>query len=413
MESRQFAIEVVKTLQSAGHQTYWAGGCVRDQLLDRTPKDYDVATSASPELVREVFGKSRTLPIGASFGVITVLGPKGSAVDPIEVATFRRDGGYSDGRRPDTIEFTDAKEDAARRDFTINGMFFDPVESKVIDYVGGKEDLKAQVVRAIGDPHARIEEDKLRMLRAVRFASTFQFELESATLEAVQQHASKIDVVSGERIGAEMRRMLAGPNRALAMELLRTSKLLAEILPAGESLYSDSENWELTLAALARLEEPDFSTAAAIALRTIVAKEEGVREISDRWKLSNDERKSIQWICQNQESLAAAHQKRWSEVQPLLLHADAKRALALVSALASACEPQNSEALEAVSFCRERLAWPEQELNPEPLLDGADLIKLGIDRGPKFKQILDAVRSAQLNGEIETVEQARELAVGI
>ena len=413
MESRQFAIEVVKTLQSAGHQTYWAGGCVRDQLLDRTPKDYDVATSASPELVREVFGKSRTLPIGASFGVITVLGPKGSAVDPIEVATFRRDGGYSDGRRPDTIEFTDAKEDAARRDFTINGMFFDPVESKVIDYVGGKEDLKAQVVRAIGDPHARIEEDKLRMLRAVRFASTFQFELESATLEAVQQHASKIDVVSGERIGAEMRRMLAGPNRALAMELLRTSKLLAEILPAGESLYSDSENWELTLAALARLEEPDFSTAAAIALRTIVAKEEGVREISDRWKLSNDERKSIQWICQNQESLAAAHQKRWSEVQPLLLHADAKRALAFVSALASACEPQNSEALEAVSFCRERLAWPEQELNPEPLLDGADLIKLGIDRGPKFKQILDAVRSAQLNGEIETVEQARELAVGI
>ena len=170
--SRQFAIEVVQTLQSAGHQALWAGGCVRDQLLDRTPKDFDVATSANPDQVREVFGKARTLSIGASFGVITVLGPPGSGADPIEVATFRRDGGYSDGRRPDTVEFTDAKEDALRRDFTINGMFFDPVESKVIDYVGGKEDLKAQVVRAIGDPNERIEEDKLRMLRAVRFAST-------------------------------------------------------------------------------------------------------------------------------------------------------------------------------------------------------------------------------------------------
>ena len=187
MESRDFAIEVVKTLQAAEHEALWAGGCVRDQLLGRTPKDYDVATSASPEQVRDVFGKRRTLPIGASFGVITVLGPKGSGVDPIEVATFRRDGGYSDGRRPDAVEFTDAKEDALRRDFTINGMFFDPVESKVIDYVGGKEDLAARVVRAIGDPSERINEDKLRMLRAVRFASTFGFELESATLAAVQQ----------------------------------------------------------------------------------------------------------------------------------------------------------------------------------------------------------------------------------
>ena len=309
-------------------------------------------------------------------------------------------------------EFTDAREDALRRDFTINGMFFDPIKSEVIDYVGGKEDLKARVVRAIGDPNERIDEDKLRMLRAVRFAATFDFKLESATLAAVQRHASEIDAVSGERIGAEMRRMLAGPNRAVAFELLRTSRLLEEILPDGESLYANPENWELTLAALRLLAEPDFSAAAAIALQPIV-NQQGVAVIAGRWKLSNDEKKSIDWICKNQKTLAAAHQKSWSEVQPLLLKPDVNRTLAVVSAFASASVPEDSQVLEAVSYCRDRLAWSPEKLNPEPLLDGADLIKLGINRGPKFKQILSAVRNAQLDGEIETVEQAQELAVRI
>ena len=412
MESRQFAIEVVKTLQSAGHQALWAGGCVRDQLLNRTPKDYDVATSASPDLVRDVFGKERTLPIGASFGVITVLGPRGSGVDPIEVATFRRDGGYSDGRRPDTIEFTDAKEDAMRRDFTINGMFFDPVESQVIDYVGGKEDLEARVVRAIGNPNERIEEDKLRMLRAVRFASTFEFELESRTLAAVQQHAREIDAVSGERIGAEMRRMLAGPNRAVAMKLLRESELLDEILPKASLIYSDAQHWDILLARLTQLAELDFSAAAAIVLEPIVA-EQGMGEIVKRWKLSNDEKKTIGWICDNWKTLAAADKKRWSEVQPKLLHQDAERALAVGTAIARASSPEDSVILGAIAYCRDRLGWSDEQLDPKPLLGGADLIKLGIKSGPKFKQILDAVRKAQLDGEIETVDQAKELALGM
>jgi len=412
MESREFAIEVVKTLQTAGYEALWAGGCVRDQLLGRVPKDYDVATSADPDQVRDVFGKRRTLPIGASFGVITVLGLKGAGVDPIEVATFRRDSGYSDGRRPDAVEFTNAREDAIRRDFTINGMFFDPIKSKVIDYVGGKEDLEARVVRAIGDPNERIAEDKLRMLRAIRFASTFNFELEAATLAAVQEHASEIDAVSGERIGAEMRRMLAGPNRAVAFELLRTSRLLEEVLPEGASLYSNPEKWGFTLAALRLLAMPDFSTAAAIAVQPIVS-EQGVDMIAGQWKLSNDERKSIDWICKNQKTLAVAHQKPWSEVQPLLLKPSVSRALAVVSAFAKAIAPEDSEALTAVSFCLDRLAWPEEKLNPKPLLDGADLIKLGINQGPKFKQILNAVRNAQLDGKIETAEQATEMAVEI
>ena len=165
MNQKQFAIEVTFALQRAGHTAYWAGGCVRDAILGREPKDYDVATSATPDQVRELFGFKRTLPIGASFGVITVVGPKSAG--QIEVATFRRDGGYSDGRRPDSVEFTDAQEDAIRRDFTINGMFFDPATQQVIDYVGGQEDIKRRVIRAIGDPDKRIEEDKLRMLRAL------------------------------------------------------------------------------------------------------------------------------------------------------------------------------------------------------------------------------------------------------
>src|SRR3954469_10452800 len=163
--AREFAIDVVRRLREAGHQSLWAGGCVRDQLLGQMPKDYDVPTDAVPDRVREVFGRRRTLAIGASFGVITVLGPERAG--QIDVATFRRDAAYSDGRHPDAVSFSDAENDAQRRDFTINGLFFDPIAEQVIDYVGGQDDLQRHVIRAIGDPLARIAEDKLRMLRAV------------------------------------------------------------------------------------------------------------------------------------------------------------------------------------------------------------------------------------------------------
>lgn len=168
---RQFAVEVVERLRTAGYEALWAGGCVRDQLLQRTPKDYDVATSAHPDQIRDVFGRRRTLPIGAAFGVITVLGPKSAG--QIEVATFRQDATYSDGRHPDSVTFSTAEEDARRRDFTINGLFYDPLNEQVIDFVGGQQDIDRRVVRAIGDPYERIAEDKLRMLRAVRFSATF------------------------------------------------------------------------------------------------------------------------------------------------------------------------------------------------------------------------------------------------
>src|SRR5208337_581044 len=176
-QQRRFALEVVRRLRAAGFEAYWAGGCVRDELLGRRPKDYDVATSAAPPQIRELFGNRRTLPLGAAFGVITVLGPRPAdpayRVPMIEVATFRQDAEYSDGRHPDHVTFSSAREDAARRDFTINGMFFDPVERTVIDFVGGQEYLRQGLIRAIGSPRLRFGEDKLRMLRAVRFAAAF------------------------------------------------------------------------------------------------------------------------------------------------------------------------------------------------------------------------------------------------
>src|SRR5688572_25996293 len=170
---RAFALEIVEKLRAAGFEALWAGGCVRDELLGLVPKDYDVATSATPEQIRNLFGRRRTLAVGAAFGVITVLGPR--AAGQIEVATFRTDAAYSDGRHPDAVTFTTAEHDAQRRDFTINGLFFDPVAQKIVDYVGGQDDIQRRIVRAIGDPRLRLREDRLRMLRAVRFAATFQF----------------------------------------------------------------------------------------------------------------------------------------------------------------------------------------------------------------------------------------------
>ncbi|MBL9124924.1 MAG: CCA tRNA nucleotidyltransferase, partial [Planctomycetaceae bacterium] len=202
-QQRDFALGVVQRLVEAGYIAYWAGGCVRDQLLGRIPKDYDVATNAAPDQVRQIFGRRRTHAVGAAFGVITVAGPPGAG--HVEVATFRRDLAYSDGRRPDAVEYSSPVEDASRRDFTINGLFFDPLAAQIIDFVGGQADLERGVIRAIGDPAARIVEDKLRMLRAVRFAATFGFELEPETRAAVAAPAAELPVVSAERIAPAKR----------------------------------------------------------------------------------------------------------------------------------------------------------------------------------------------------------------
>jgi tRNA nucleotidyltransferase/poly(A) polymerase len=193
------------------------------------PKDYDVATDAVPDRIREIFGRKKTLAMGAAFGVITVLG--GKRAGQIDVATFRRDAAYSDGRHPDAVSFADPEQDAQRRDFTINGLFYDPLDSRVIDFVGGQEDLQAGLVRAIGDPNARIAEDKLRMLRAVRFASRFGFLLERGTAQAIEQHAGELVIVSAERVAAELRMILTHDSRQRGVEMLAKTGLLEVVLP--------------------------------------------------------------------------------------------------------------------------------------------------------------------------------------
>jgi poly(A) polymerase len=225
---REFAISVVQRLREAGFEALWAGGCVRDELLGLVPQDYDVATSANPDQVRRLF--RRSIAVGASFGVIEVLGPAGTPL-AVEVATFRSDVSYSDGRRPDEVVFSSAPEDAQRRDFTINGMFMDPLSGKLIDFVGGEADLQARILRAIGEPERRFTEDKLRLLRGTRLAARFDLQIEPATEAAMRSMARHIAVVSAERIAEELRKMLLHPSRVRAMNLLLELGLAAVVLP--------------------------------------------------------------------------------------------------------------------------------------------------------------------------------------
>lgn len=391
---RGFAVDVVHRLRDAGHQALWAGGCVRDALLGKTPKDYDIATSALPDEVREVFGKRRTLPIGAAFGVITVLGPKPAG--QIEVATFRTDADYTDGRRPDGVTFSDPEHDAGRRDFTINGLFFDPLEDKVIDYVGGQQDLAAGLIRAIGVPADRFGEDKLRMLRAVRFACALGFEIESGTADAIKQLASEITVVSAERIGAELSRMLLDANRERAVRELLRLNLLKPVLPEMAAL--DESGFEVRCGVLSRLNSPSLPLALAALLPREATNPAGSR-IARRLKFTSDEAKTTDWLLDHFALINSAHTAPWPAVQRVLVHPSAGEMLAL-------CEAEHAGPTDATRFCREKLALAADELNPPPLLDGAALIAAGYRPGPEFGRLLELVRDKQLLGELNSAEEA-------
>lgn len=402
--ARQFAVEVVSQLRKAGHEAFWAGGCVRDQLLGKVPKDYDVATSALPEQIRETFGQRRTLAIGVAFGVITVLGPKGAG--SIEVATFRHDLGYSDGRRPDSVAFTNAQEDACRRDFTINGIFFDPLTQEYHDYVGGQEDLQHRVLRAIGNPHERFAEDRLRMLRAVRFSATLDFELDPVTQAAVRAHASAITVVSGERIAAEMRRMLKHASRAQAVEMLREVCLLDVLLPELAVASANLEAWKRTLSLLQLLEHPSMTMALAALMREVVV----LRDIDSAmvalqpWKLPNEDIDGVRMLLRSEPMILQARQTPWPQLQRTLVMPRAAELVDYCAAVAAVLE----QGEEDVQFCREKLALPSEIFNPIPLITGDDLKRLGIPPGPAFKEILDQVRDEQLLGQITTSAAAIE-----
>ena len=399
-QQRRFATEVVAKLRRAGFEAYWAGGCVRDQLLGRAPKDYDVATNATPPEIRRLFGHRRTLAIGAAFGVITVLGPKKAG--QVEVTTFREDAAYSDGRHPDHVTFSSAEADASRRDFTINGLFFDPIGQRVIDFVGGQEDLAGGLIRAIGQPHERFAEDKLRMLRAVRFSATFDFPLEAGTLEAIRQMAGEIGVVSPERIAMEMRRMLVEPRRAEAVRMMLDTGLAEAILP--EILPGDDaqrERLDRALAMLERLPEPGFPLALGTLLAELVDPG-SARRVGRRWRLSNSETNRVAWLVKHRAALREARAMRRSVLQPLLVAEGIEDLLALHEA----ASPAGSD---EVAYCRSLLSQPREVLDPPPLLTGDDLLAHGVPTGPQYAMLLKRAREAQLNEQIHTKAEALAL----
>lgn len=402
--AREFAVETVRRLREAGFEALWAGGCVRDQVLGLVPKDYDVATSATPQQVRELFGKRKTLAIGAAFGVICILGPREAG--SIEVATFRRDAGYSDGRHPDSVTFSTAEEDAQRRDFTMNGLFFDPLDGRIIDYVGGQADIERKTVRAIRNPHERFAEDKLRMLRAVRFAATFGFEPEAETLAAMVEHSSEITVVSAERIAGEMRRMLVLPARVWAMELLKASQLLPAIWPEVAAL--STTDWQRALALLGAVESPCFSLSVAAIMWPVIfpAKEpispsSAIEELAKRWRLSNEEREIAEWALANESAIRSARSLPWPKVQRVLIAHHAEQLIRLAAAVVMV---EGSDA-SGVEFCKAKLLLPREVLDPPPLITGNDLKRAGISPGPNYKELLERARDAQLEGIVTTKEE--------
>ncbi|WP_236622254.1 CCA tRNA nucleotidyltransferase [Novipirellula maiorica] len=402
----QEAIRIIDRLREAGFTAYLAGGSVRDALLGKSPKDYDVATDATPDAIRGVFGKKRTLAFGASFGVVGVLPdrrdsvtqpPRADKVEPTEVATFRSDGVYLDGRRPDSVHFGSAEADALRRDFTINGLFFDPVNSEIIDYVCGREDLQRSLLRTIGDARQRFAEDKLRMLRAVRFATTIGFQIAPETANAIAEKASEIEVVSGERIGVEMRRCMASEHVLSGLDYLTDLQLMRYVLP---------ELAQMDHAVIHQLflhrRQREFPSALALLLLASPSANADLRAITERWKLSNEEVRIVTAALRGAPKLAIAHQVAWSKIQPILIDRDVRYVLDVACDLAVA-EGLGDEGLQRVKAA---LELPSDVLDPPPLLNGSDLARLKIPAGPVYAKILNRLRQRQLDGELSTREQA-------
>jgi poly(A) polymerase len=467
------ALGVVERLRAAGYEAYFAGGCVRDLLLGREPKDFDVATSAEPDIVLGMF--ERTFAVGAHFGVVLVAHDEDESYFTTEVATFRSDGAYSDGRHPDAVRYTtSAEEDVKRRDFTINGLLMDPEKlgalgfeaahpshrdksvarvghpkllagederaeartlRSVIDFVGGVADLESGIVRAIGRAEERFEEDHLRMLRAVRFAARFGFELEVGTKAAIRLLAAKTAAVSRERVRDELTRMLTEGRARRAFELLDETGLLVEVLPEVAKMkgvkqppqyHPEGDVWVHTLGLLGQLEEGCSMTLAWGALLHDVGKPPTFRiapdrirfdghvdvgvamaaEICRRFRFSNEEIRQTLALVENHMRFADADRMRASTLKRFFRLEGFEEHLALhrMDCLAG------SGNLEHWEFVRERLqAMPEEAVRPKPLITGRELIAAGYTPGAAFKPMLRAVEDAQLEGTIATVEEALRL----
>ena len=383
----------------------FAGGCVRDRLLDRDPKDYDVATSAKPDEVEETFPQARdtyTVPVGAAFGVICVVDPKTKL--QVEVATFRSDGAYLDGRRPVNVTFSTPEEDAQRRDFTINGLFLNPETEEVTDYVDGRKDLDAGIVRAIGNPQARFTEDKLRLLRAVRFTATLGFKLEEKTRSAIGQMPEALRMVSAERITGELEKMLLDVSRAQGLQLLHDVGLLPMLFP--ESMPAPGRDALAEVLSLeSHLSAPSFPLALT-PLLAAVTDARGARDLAKQWRLSSRQANRVGWLVENHEALHAAPTQRWPQLQRILIHEGRDELVSLLAAQAACKQADRAD----LAFCQERVAWPVEKLNPTPLLTGDSLIEAGLTPGKKFARLLEEVRDAQLEGRVTTPKEAMHYA---
>lgn len=414
--ARDTAIHVLRTLRDAGFTAYFAGGCVRDELLGLHPKDYDVATDATPANVRTLF--RRTNEVGASFGVMLVRESRWQ----IEVTTFRREGAYSDRRRPDDVEYADAPSDAKRRDFTINALFLDPlaapgakeasfgVSGRVIDFVGGLDDLRRRIIRAVGNPDDRLAEDHLRALRAVRFAARLGFAIDDATAAAIRRQAQRLEGVSRERIGDEMRLMLRAETRAAATHLLERLGLDRPVL---EEPRSDERQPHDPAIVASLPADASFETAlAAWAMERTARRREATAQVdaalTTRWRralcLSNDERDALASILLAFETLRSQWPQLTIAMRKRMIAQDAFRGA--VQILAGLDAERAGIILEEA----ERLDSDGIGVAPEPLLTGDDLIGAGYSAGPEFGAALRAVYDAQLEGEVRTRDEAIRLA---
>ncbi len=448
--SAAFSTTIVRTLRQQGFQAYLVGGCVRDLLLGREPKDYDVATNATPEQVMAIFPE--TYAVGAQFGVVLVPVPErdvasnvstenADRVDvsasthahAVEVATFRSDIGYSDGRHPDEVRFAqDPREDVARRDFTINGMLLDPMSGEVLDFVGGRKDLEEKIVRAIADPEQRFTEDKLRMLRAVRFAARFEYTIEPGTLAAIRRLAHEIHAVSRERVRDELTRMLTEGHARRAFLLLDDSGLLQEVLPEISAMkgvqqppqfHPEGDVFVHTLLLLDNLPRPCPPALAWGALLHDVGKpstfrvapdrirfdghvDVGVKmaeEICRRLRFSGDDAEQVLALVDNHMRFGHATRMSESTLKKFLRMPRFDQHLALHRADSLASHGN----LSTYEFVKEKLvAIPPEKRRPSPLVRGDDLIAAGYAPGPKFREILAAVEDAQLEGRLASKDSA-------
>lgn len=426
MTIKQYAVQIVQTLQKHGYKAFLAGGCVRDMIMGKESFDYDIATDAMPHDVIRIFQK--TIPVGIQFGVVIVV----KEGHNFEVATFRTEDSYSDGRHPDRISFSTPENDVKRRDFTINGLLYDPVKDEILDYVGGRKDIEAGIVRTIGDPIERFTEDKLRMIRAARFACRFHFSIHKDTQQAIMQLAPQIHMVSAERIREELEKIITGPNPHIGIKLLEELHLLQEILPEvsntrgvqqPENFHPEGDVFIHTLLALSKMENPSWTLAMGVLLHDIgkavtFTVTDRIRfnlhekvgadmatEICDRLKTSTDDKERIRWLVLKHLCFKDAQKMRLNKLKRLFAEEGYPELAELcrVDALASSGD------LSDYDYCQEMFQkLSREEVKPEPLITGHDLIAMGLQPGPLFKEILTKIEDEQLDGNLTTKEAAIE-----